>query len=92
MYNELYEIAAEYFTFGLKLGVQYRKLKAIESNFTEVDRRFQEVIAEWLSNSTDSKWQAIAESLKEMKKDTLAQKIYSKYCSIAGKRGSAVQI
>ena len=84
VYNEVCSITPQYFTFGLNLGLQYHKLKEIESNFGDAARRLQEVIAQWLATTTHSEWAIIADSLIEMKEEVLAQSIISKYCPLTG--------
>lgn len=85
LYNEVSDIATDYFTFGLNLGLPYQKLKEIERNHSEVARKLQEVIAVWLESNAEPKWQTVVASLREMERDALAQKISNKYCRIKSK-------
>ena len=85
LYNEVSDIAPDYFTFGLNLGLPYHKLKEIERNHSEVARKLQEVIAVWLESNAEPKWQTVVASLREMERDALAQKISNKYCRIKSK-------
>lgn len=85
LYNEVRDIAPDYFTFGLNLELPYQKLKEIEGNHSEVARKLQEVIAVWLESDAGPNWQTVVAALKEMERDALAQRISNKYCKIRSK-------
>ena len=78
--NELYPVATKYFYIGLNLDVSIHKMKEIESNQPDVNRRFLEVLST-SGSSEPLTWKRLIKALKEPSVDeqSLADKLRDKY-------------
>ena len=75
---ELKEISSKWCEFGLHFGIPYLKMK----EFKEKDDPLSEVIAYWLWGNIRDRpvtVKHIVDTLREMDKATLAEKIQTKY-------------
>ena len=78
--NELTGIS-DWFTLGLNLGVHYRLLKEVRSNYS-VDgcgacRR--ETLVLWLQRAPNASWRDVVGALRQMGENAVAQRIEQKY-------------
>ena len=88
--NELTGIS-DWFTLGLNLGVSYRLLKEVRSNYSVEGcgacRR--ETLALWLQRAPNASWRDVVGALRKMEEDSLAGRIEQKYI-LASKLHSTV--
>ena len=78
--NELTGIS-DWFMLGLNLGVPYRLLKEIRSNYSVEGcgacRR--ETLVLWLQRAPNASWRDVVGALRKMEEDSLAGRIEQKY-------------
>uniref|UniRef100_A0A1X7SW05 Death domain-containing protein n=1 Tax=Amphimedon queenslandica TaxID=400682 RepID=A0A1X7SW05_AMPQE len=81
--NEIVEILKQYnfpeakwLEFGLKLGLVYPTLEAIDANYKgNTSRCLMECLFKWLSKAHHPTWQTLANALKKIELKTVAEKI-----------------
>ena len=78
--NEL-ESVENWHLFGVKLGLQGYKLREIERNYGDNNRRKIEMLDLWLRNAKNPSWETVAEALRMMHECMVADGIQRKYCS-----------
>ena len=68
---------AEWFHFGLKLGMSYNDLKTIETNYPrDAQRCLTECLAKWLQ-SGKATYTGLVDALKNMRENAVANNILS---------------
>jgi len=78
--NEL-EPVADWHTLGVKLRVEYHKLREIEEQYHDPQRRKHEVLSRWLRKGQNCTWRRVVEVLMLMGEMRVADAITLKYIS-----------
>ena len=90
--NELNPVAPKYFCIGLNLDVPGDKIRTIESNHTETNRRFLEVlISIWMKGRRELvTWERLIKALEAPSVDeqSLADKVRNKIYTPANSQGT----
>ena len=74
--NELGEVI-EWHQLGLELGVPHAKLKEIENDYPQNQRRKVEVLDWWCRNTAEVSWVKLAKAVEEMGYTVLAERLRS---------------
>lgn len=69
-------------TLGIKLGVEDHKLKEIEEQYPDPQRRKHEVLSKWLCKGHNCTWMRVVEVLMQMGEVVVADAIKLKYLTI----------
>ena len=75
--NELGEVT-EWHQLGLELGVPHAKLKEIENDYPQNQRRKVEVLDWWCRNTAEVSWIKLAKAVEEMGYILLAERLRRK--------------
>ena len=71
-----------WYSLGVKLGVEDRELRTIEQNHRGDNERSKlEMLSRWLSHAKLSTWKTVADALYQMGEYTIALKIQTKFCT-----------
>lgn len=63
--DTIHTLSAQWFNFGLALGLSYSKLRQIESNFQRDSLRcLTEMVETWLQNSSHPSWRTLTSALR----------------------------
>ena len=84
--TELVTVAPDWYNLGLELDLDWEKLNIIKSDSSQnCKESLCKMLQEWLNNSDDTKWNAVADALESdlISKKNLARKIRCKYLSEA---------
>ena len=78
--NELTRIS-DWFTLGLNLGVPYRLLKEVRSNYSVegLGACRRETLVLWLQRTPNASWRDVVGALRQMEEDSVAGKIEQKH-------------
>ena len=68
----------EWHQLGLELGIPHTKLKEIENNYLQNQRRKVEVLDWWCRNTAEVSWIKLAKAVEEMGHTVLAEKLRRK--------------
>ena len=79
--NEL-EPVVDWYTLGIKLGVEYHKLKEIEQKYHDPQHRKCEVLSRWLRKGHNCTWRRMVEVLMQMGEMMVADTIKLKYLTL----------
>ena len=75
--NELGEVT-EWHQLGVELGLPHAKLKEIESDYSQNQRRKVEVLDWWCQNTAEVTWIKLAKAVEEMGYTVLAERLRRK--------------
>ena len=75
--NEFGEVT-EWHQLGLQLGVPHAKLKEIENDYPQNQRRKVEVLDWWCRNTAEVTWIKLAKAVEEMGYTVLAERLRRK--------------
>ena len=88
--NALYSVA-DWYSLGVKLGLQDHELRTIEQNYRGDDERCKhEMLSCWLRTAKLPTWKAVADALHVMGEHTVVAKIQAKYCSSSTDTGTCL--
>ena len=65
---------------ALQLGMDYSKLKQIETGNSELSHHVLTAIDTWLKTDQTASWQKVVNALKAIKKNVLAGELEKEYC------------
>ena len=78
--TELSEVADDWFTLGVALGVRVSRLRGIQANSREGERRWMiELFQSWLDSNPTASWKDVIGALEQLGHNTLATKLRSNY-------------
>jgi len=72
----------DWYTLGIKLGVEHYKLKGIEGQYHDPQRRKCEVLWRWLRKGHNCTWRSVVEVLMQMGETVVADTIKLKYLTL----------
>ena len=71
-----------WFSLGVKLGVEDHELRTIEQNYRgDSERSKLEMLSRWLRSGKLPTWKAVVDALQQMGEQAVASKIQARYCS-----------
>ena len=71
-----------WYSLGVKLGVENRELRTIEQNYHGDNQRSKlEMLVRWLGHAKLPTWKTVADALYQMGEFTVALKIQTKFCT-----------
>ena len=71
-----------WFSLGVKLGVEDHELRTIEQNYRGDNERSKlEMLSRWLRSGKLPAWKAVVDALHLMGEQAVASKIQARYCS-----------
>ena len=76
------EPVVDWYTLGIKLGVEDHKLKEIEEQYHDPQRRKHEVLSRWLRKGRNCTWRRVVEVLMQMGEMVVADTIKLKYLTL----------
>ena len=81
---------ADWHTLGVKLGVEDYKLREIEEQYHDPQRRKHEMLAKWYRKGQNCTWRRVVEVLMLMGEMVVADTIRLKYLTVTTGRCSTV--
>jgi len=76
------ETVVHWYTLGIKLEVEYHKLREIEERYHDLQRRKCEVLTSWLCKGHNCTWKRVVEVLIQMGEMVVADAIKLKYLTL----------
>ena len=76
------EPVADWHTLGVRLGVEDHKLREIEEQYHDPQRRKHEVLSRWLRKGHNCTWRSVVEVLMLMGEMVVADTIKLKYLTL----------
>ena len=80
------EAVADWHTLGIRLGVEDHKLREIEEQYHDPQRRKHEVLSRWLRKGHNCTWRRMVEVLIQMGEMVVADTIKLKYLTLTTSR------